>query len=209
MQDSNSNQTKKIFADRLQDLIADSGKKIDVLAGEIGIAAGTLSAYQNATTEAGIAKLKKIADYFGVSCDYLLGEAENKTIKNEEIRKRLGLSDGAIEALEDAKRDEFKIDCMFAFNFLLGHQKLLGIKFINDIAHYIVLNHKMDLDSPESNFVSFENGGGIDIGGMVNAAFKNAIDDDLRVARGNFQSSMPHKAITYPKKANTEKGGNR
>ena len=106
-------EVKKItdtFQMRLEDLIAGSGKKISDLAAEIGIAAGSLSAYQNGAAEPGITKLKKIADYFGVTADYLLGGHDNKTADNEAIRKAIGLSNDAIELLRQIKEYNILID---------------------------------------------------------------------------------------------------
>ena len=90
----------KCFEDRLQDLIADSGKDIKTLAAEIGISSGALSKYQNDKSEAGITALYKIARYFGVTTDYLVGISDNKTPGNYHIGKRLGLTDEAIKELE-------------------------------------------------------------------------------------------------------------
>ena len=44
----------KVFADNLQDLIAESGKPLNQLAKEIGISAGALSNYQNDSAAAGM-----------------------------------------------------------------------------------------------------------------------------------------------------------
>lgn len=93
-------ETTKCFADRLQDLIAESGKDIKTLAAEIGISAGALSKYQNDKGEPGITALSKIAQYFGVTADYLVGRSNNRKPENTHIGKVTGLSDEAIERLE-------------------------------------------------------------------------------------------------------------
>lgn len=77
-------ETTMIFADRLQDLISASEKSIKELAAEIGISSGALSKYQNDAAEPGIDALKKIADYFGVSPNWLLGVSE---FPNEKMRE--------------------------------------------------------------------------------------------------------------------------
>lgn len=92
----------KCFADRLQDLIADSGKDVKTLAAEIGVSSGALSKYQNDKGEPGITALCKIAQYFGVTTDYLVGLTNNKTQGNADIGLETGLSDGAIELLKIA-----------------------------------------------------------------------------------------------------------
>lgn len=93
-------ETTKCFADRLQDLIKESGKDLKTLADEIGISSGALSKYQNDNGEPGISALYKIANYFGVTADYLIGLSDNKTVENASIGQVTGLSDGAIQTLE-------------------------------------------------------------------------------------------------------------
>lgn len=91
--------TTKCFADRLNDLIIISGKDIRTLAKESGVSSGALSKYRSDNAEAGIINLKKIADHFKVSADYLLGRTKYKTPKNEVIGKILGIDDNAIRGI--------------------------------------------------------------------------------------------------------------
>ena len=97
-------ETTKCFADRLQDLISESGKDVKTLAAEIGVSSGALSKYQNDKGEPGITALSKIAEYFGVTSDYLIGLSDNRKLENANIGKRIGLSDKSIETLEDLNR---------------------------------------------------------------------------------------------------------
>lgn len=94
--------TTKCFADRLQDLIADSGKDVKTLAAEIGVSSGALSKYQNDKGEPGITALSKIAQYFGVTADYLTGLSDVKTTDEnvKTVHAVTGLSEEAIKALE-------------------------------------------------------------------------------------------------------------
>ena len=68
-----------VFADRLSDLISESGKTLRQIASEIGVSYPTLSTYQNGTQKANIEALAKIANYFNVSADYLLGLSDAPT----------------------------------------------------------------------------------------------------------------------------------
>lgn len=70
----------KIFADNLGDLIAGSKKSIRELSEELDISTGSLSKYQNDSSVASINALAKIAKYFNVSADWLLGLSTEKTI---------------------------------------------------------------------------------------------------------------------------------
>lgn len=83
------------FADRLQELIADSGKPIKDLAAEIGVSAGALSKYQNDAAEAGIDALAKISKYFDVSTDWLLGFTNDRSRTPSAIDE-LQLTEGAV-----------------------------------------------------------------------------------------------------------------
>lgn len=117
-------ETTKCFADRLQDLIADSGKDIKTLAAEIGISSGALSKYQNDKSEAGITALYKIARYFGVTSDYLIGLSDNKTREAANIGDATGLSDEAIQFLSSAKASGYPLGVV---NCLIEHKDLLDL----------------------------------------------------------------------------------
>lgn len=113
--------TTKCFADRLQDLIADSGKDMKTLASEIGISSGALSKYQNDNSEPGITALAKIAQYFGVTADYLLGRSNNRTPGNANIGRITGLSDKSIETLSFYSRSTEK-EVIKIINLLIEHE---------------------------------------------------------------------------------------
>ena len=99
------NETTATFSERFQELINKRNKKLSCLSFDMRISTGALSNYQNGRAEPGINALKKIANYFNVSYDYLLGEAECKKPENEEIFLRLGLSEETIKVLEKAKQE--------------------------------------------------------------------------------------------------------
>jgi len=90
------------FADKMVDLIGDSGESLNSLSTEIGISSAVLSKYQNANAEAGIGKLVKISEYFNVSCDYLLGLHNVATPKMEiqAIHNETGLNENAVFTLQ-------------------------------------------------------------------------------------------------------------
>jgi len=106
----------KIFADRLQDLIEEKKKKsrktFKEIALESGIPTGSLSKYQNDAAEAGVNSLVKLAKYFGVSTDYMLGisDVPNGNADDMAIEKRLGIKGSTIKELaEFRKRDNSKV----------------------------------------------------------------------------------------------------
>ena len=94
----------KTFADRLQDLIElkkNEGKTFKDIALESGIPTGSLSKYQNDAAEAGVNSLVKLAKYFDVSTDYLLGisDVPSGNADDMAIEKRTGLKGGVIKKL--------------------------------------------------------------------------------------------------------------
>lgn len=93
--------TAHIFAKNLSMLIAESKKPIKTIADEIGVSVGALSNYQNNRATANIDALRKIAQYFKVSADWLIGlsGARSADIEIQEIHQKTGLWQESIVAL--------------------------------------------------------------------------------------------------------------
>lgn len=64
-----------------------------------GIKQGTLSAYERNAREPNIETIRRIAEYFGVTSDYLIGISEHQTAEYAAVGKVIPLSDDAIDAL--------------------------------------------------------------------------------------------------------------
>lgn len=64
-----------------------------------GIKRGTLSAYERNAREPNIETIRRIAEYFGVTSDYLIGISEHQTAEYDAVGKVIPLSDDAIDAL--------------------------------------------------------------------------------------------------------------
>lgn len=90
----------KIFADNLGDLISKSKPfGIHELAKGSGVSSGSLSKYQNDAAEVGINNLVKIAEYFDVSTDWLLGLSSDPQ-RIPTATDELGLSFKAVKYLQ-------------------------------------------------------------------------------------------------------------
>ena len=63
----------KIFAERLKELRKEKSISLKALAKEIGVSDIAISRWENQLRIPNIENLKSIAEYFGVSSDYLLG----------------------------------------------------------------------------------------------------------------------------------------
>ena len=67
---------------RIKDLRHEKGLSLRAMCAEINIPASTLSQYERGVREPNISMLIKLADYFNVSVDYLIGrEPKNEVIK--------------------------------------------------------------------------------------------------------------------------------
>ena len=62
-----------IFAKRIRELRESKGMGVRQLASELGIGSSSLSNYENSQREPSVSVCKLFADYFNVSCDYLIG----------------------------------------------------------------------------------------------------------------------------------------
>lgn len=96
-----STRTSKIFADRLSDLIEEKRQEdIDYrqISDKTEIPIGSLSNYANDKQQPNISRLAAIAEYFGVSTDWLLGLSDVRTpdIKTQAICSYTGLSEQAV-----------------------------------------------------------------------------------------------------------------
>ena len=136
------------------------------LAGVVGMTRQGIALYASGQTTPDIETFVKIADFFGVSYEYLLGKSNAKKRENVDIHERTGLSDDAIESLislnhiindsegislvdesglvDDSER------ILKVINFILGHEKGVTVKsvlsvggqFILDIGRYLFTDYE-------------------------------------------------------------------
>jgi len=95
--------------------------KVEDLAKNIGISSGALSKYQNDAAEPGAKALVKIAQYFNVSVDWLLGLSHFRQTENGDFTaKDLGLPEEFIENYKPgtwASEDRVMVNLMFSNNY--------------------------------------------------------------------------------------------
>lgn len=90
----------RLQTQRLNELLEEKQIPQDEFAKKVGIASGTLSNYCCGKVLIKSEFLPKIAKALNVSTDYLLGVSEVKKYSYNELNKRFGLNDNAIEVLE-------------------------------------------------------------------------------------------------------------
>lgn len=97
-------------------LLAERGVTAYQVAKATGISTGSLSDWKNGRSSPKVEKLKKIADYFGVSVDYLLGNEEKPAVKSDALKnasklfQRIGnpLENGIVEISNITVKDNGK-----------------------------------------------------------------------------------------------------
>lgn len=124
--------TENNFAKILTDLRESRGAKRQEVADQIGISRASLEYYEKGKRKPDVDVILKLADYYGVTCDYLLCGVRSSFA---EIHKTTGLSDKSIEILQNilTLRKRAYIDML---NFLIEEtdfvlQDYSGYRFNN------------------------------------------------------------------------------
>ena len=93
------------FFPRFYDLCRRRGTSPNAVAKELGIPSGSVTAWKQGTSPRANS-LNKLAAYFGVSVDYLLGNPTAEALSDEELKFALFGGDGEItdEMLEEVRQ---------------------------------------------------------------------------------------------------------
>ena len=126
------------FKERFARAVEKSGKTQGEIARGLGISPQAVSRYLSTENDQlpRLDMLVKMSKYFGLSIDYFAGRARGKTADNEEIHKRLGLSDEAITRLEALRSDPGSWDlALTAVDMLLADER--GNKILTAIDNFL------------------------------------------------------------------------
>lgn len=100
-----------VFANRLSELISVHKKKVntDQLAKELGVTVRAIQLWENRQSRPDIDRLISIADYFGVTVDYLVGRSHIlvSTLEEAAICEYTGLDENAIKRLLKLNKDNY------------------------------------------------------------------------------------------------------
>ncbi len=120
-----------VFASRLRELIKEKGITQQELSDGLGgiISRQTINKWTLGTTSPDIISAAAIADYFGVSTDYLLGRTKTKTVKKDEriVCDSLGLTEAAADNLLHFLN--FESSKMTEFNYKYSMKKVINKAF--------------------------------------------------------------------------------
>ena len=96
-------QVKLTIGERLKDLRTAQKLTLEQLSAEVGISKSALGKYESDNgKDISPYSILVLADYYGVSCDYLMGRTETKNHPNTALHE-LHLSDASIDVLKTGK----------------------------------------------------------------------------------------------------------
>lgn len=113
-----------MFSDQLKKLRTREGLSQAKFAQEIGFSQSAITTWENQTREPGINALIKVAEYFNVSVDYLIGKPNTKNFA-QKIEKPADLSDDELTLIEKYRRLQTGYQVLIGnqIQVLLDHQK--------------------------------------------------------------------------------------
>lgn len=91
---------RKILSQRLRELRESMGLSQKALSEKISVSAASIGYYENGDRIPGLDVAAELANFFGVSLDYLAGRSDSRTHEAADISARTGLSEAAVEVLE-------------------------------------------------------------------------------------------------------------
>lgn len=115
------------FPSNLRTLLEEKGTTITALANELGISRQAVSQYADGTGQPNAEKLGRIADYFDVSTDWLLGRSGGVKALNPDKQsagKYTGLSESVISWMHSIIDDPVRLETL---NAILGNKTFQAI----------------------------------------------------------------------------------
>lgn len=189
------------FSTRLRDLLEEKGISKQKLSEEIGVSRQAISQYCDGSTVPNADKFFKIADFFGVSLDYLVGKTESKTTVDTDEGKLIrsicdyvGLNERAVRNLAfryDGCK-EFEDESPFDFlNYLLAPDTLGFLIFscAGDIKNNLIEFSKVLKNGRENNIEKMK---------------KKTENSDIN-ENSNIKSNSRSKFLEFDTKHKTEK----
>lgn len=126
---------KEILQQRLAKLMA-SQRTQDDTAKKIGISRQNLAKYASGQSLPNSFTLYKIAKYFNVSCDYLIGKEDGTTHEVSDVVKKIGLSEEAVNKLYKCASNTNLSNALFGISRLIEYNSL---DFFDVLAKYIAV----------------------------------------------------------------------
>ena len=120
--DKESEKQLKIFLDRFNEEFDKLGEQAKAFARGATLSEGAISQYRNRSIKSIPTNetIEKLARYFGVSSNYLLGKSDTPNYEHEDIMKKIGLSKKAYRILQSVK----DTDLINTINYLIEQEEI-------------------------------------------------------------------------------------
>jgi transcriptional regulator with XRE-family HTH domain len=142
------------FPTRLRYLLDETKTSQGKLAKAIEVSQQAVGKWANGISEPDMSYFKAIAEYFGVSYEYLYGDSKSKKRENLLIADELGLFDGAVEKLREWAKDTpepEKADETATVDTNIDTANEEVFEDLSDESTRYVPNNKVDFDSDEDS----------------------------------------------------------
>jgi len=185
-----------VFSDRIKLLRLEREEKQSDVAEVLGVSVQSYSAYE-ASREPNYELLCKLANYFNVTTDYLLGVSDCRNIKNQGIQEETGLSEKSIELLRIFKKNAQRgnPNMINLANLVLTDIKYFALS--NSVADYLEM---MTLPRLKEQTVVLLSEDKINLDGSIEKNEKYKKCDDLveeTYGKGNAAVLVGHKLAVY------------
>lgn len=154
-----NNKIKVTFGERLRDLREERGYTLDELEEALtkkntSISHTTLGKYEN-DADIKLSYLKILANFYNVDIDYLLGytNTRRKDVTHKVVSTKFGLSDKAMNRLENMKRDFFRSEKLEIINYMLESPLFVNVilERFTECCKNKATNNKQNLEVSEFN----------------------------------------------------------
>lgn len=116
-----------MIGQRLKQLRSEKNLTQAKLASILGVAKTTLAAYEQEKSEPSIDTLKKLADYFNVSVDYLIGYKNCIHEEYQPVSDLLGIDEKTIEILQKLSSITFKYSPLDYLEAIIQHPQFSNL----------------------------------------------------------------------------------
>lgn len=130
------------FPTRLRFLLEEKGKGAQSqLADYIGVTRQAISAYSLGNSVPDIYKFQKMAEFFDVPLEFMLGESNNRERENIDIGKATGLSDRSIHLMTEYRNNRIKYTS--SEHLVIDRSDILNT-ILGEIRFYFMLDQMLD-----------------------------------------------------------------
>lgn len=143
--------TGDIFKERITELRKERGLKRQQAADDLGITRASLEFYEKGKRKPDIEMTARIAEYYNVSADYLLGLSEGKTINDDlqAICKYTGLSDTVVNNYFHNTKDRQPYNLAYILNSICADKE-------NNSAFCFLVSHIVELKNAAEHYNDLE-----------------------------------------------------